>query len=269
MVLSHALGCLLFTANFLLNFYLHRSAEKRTILDDQVNVLSANSSSPSGLLLSFIQLFTLRPYLAIRSKDFLLTLFVGVSFYVLQIYSVVWPGIILRGDPIPYSPGICGFPVRAAENTSFSQSWMFSRYERQIPRYEYCTDSGNSIFCPGSIGQKFSWDIFESEPGQCWFGEEYCFEGSTTITQRATITPRDLGTLRESAMSLTVSLECSHLNNTPFIEHRNDVLFYMLGNPDPDNKNVTLVVSDDRKYHVSRGTTTDCIIFVLIVLEVT
>lgn len=70
LLISYALGCLLLTANFLLNFYLHQTVEQRTILNDQVNMLSANSNSPSGLLLSLLQLFVHRPDIAIWSKDF-------------------------------------------------------------------------------------------------------------------------------------------------------------------------------------------------------
>ena len=252
LLISYTLGCLLLTANFLLNFYLYRSVDQRTILDDQVNVLSANANSPSGLLLSLLHLFVRRPGIAARSKDFLLTLAVGMSFYTLQIYSIVWPGIIFRADPVPYSPGTCGFPARVSENVSISQSWKFSRYQQQALHYEDCMDHADKIACPGPTGQMFSWDIFESQPGVCWFGEEPCFEGSTTITQWATITPRDLGTLRDSAMSMTVSLECSHLNNTQFIEQQDGISYYNLGNTTTglDLPNTTMVFFDIGKYRV-------------------
>lgn len=175
-----------------------------------------------------------------------------MSFYTLQIYSIIWPGIILRADPVPYSPGTCGFPARVSENISVSQSWMFSRYQQQVLHYEDCTDNGNNIGCQGPIGQTFSWDIFESKPGVCWFGEEFCFEGSTTITQCATITPRDLGTLRDSSMSVIISLECSHLNNTEFIEQTDGISYYNLGNTTMglDLPNTTIIFFDIGKYHL-------------------
>jgi hypothetical protein len=68
----------------------------------------------------------------------------------------------------------------------------------------------------------FSWDVVESEPGHCWFGPEYCFNDSRTISQRATLVPSDLGTIRNSPLSVTVMAECSHVNNSQFVKQKFD-----------------------------------------------
>ena len=111
-LLSYALGRLLFISNFILHFCLYRRSENskpKTVLDDQVNVISANTESPSGLLMSLLHLGQQRPYQAARSRDWKLTMLVGLSFFVAQVINVIWPGIILRSDPIPYSSGKCGY----------------------------------------------------------------------------------------------------------------------------------------------------------------
>jgi hypothetical protein len=228
-LLTYALGRLLFMVNFVTPFFLYRRSEPvKTILDDQVTVLSANIDSPSGLLMYLLHLGWLRPFQASRSSNWLLGIFIAISFCVAQIVTVVWPGIIIRSDPIPYSPGTCGYPRidTGAGNFSLYNAWVFSRYEQESIRYRECVDLGDHVTCPGPAGGTFSWEVIESEPGYCWFGQQYCYNGSTTITQRATITPRDLGTLRKSPMSLTVMTECSHLNNSEFIEQGNGYAYY-------------------------------------------
>ena len=107
---------------------------------------------------------------------------------------------------------------------------------------------GTRSFAQGRQGAHFSWEVFESEPGYCWFGQEFCVNGSTTISQRATINTRDMGTLRDSPMDLTVTVECSHLNNSPFLESSKNKLFLRLGSLTPDAdadiENVTIILLD-------------------------
>src|SRR5271168_2722056 len=114
-LLVYALGRLLFTTTFILHFFLYRhsgSERQKSVLDDQVNVIYANTQSPSSLLMYLLHLFKRRPYQAAHSRDWLVTFLVGFVFFVSQVATVIWPGIILRSDPIPYSPGTCGHPRR-------------------------------------------------------------------------------------------------------------------------------------------------------------
>lgn len=252
-ILFYALGRLLFIATFILHFFLYRHSESerpKTVLDDQVNVIYANTQSPSTLLMYLLHLFKRRSYQAAHSKDWLLTFLVGLVFFVSQIVTVIWPGIILRSDPIPYSPGICGYPRHEGPT---STTWDFLRYERALLRYRECVDNGDHVTCPGPAGQAFSWEVFESEPGYCWFGQQYCFNGSTTITERATITPNDMGTLRKSPMSLTIMTECSHLNNTEFIEQGKSTAVYHLGTVTPEFENITLITFESWKVEPQKG----------------
>ena len=245
-ILAYGLGRLHFLAHFLMHFYLYRFASTKTIFDDQVTVLAANTNSPSGLLLSLVHLFSRRPLLALRSRDFLVTFSLGVVFFALQIYSIAWPGLILKSDPVPYSPGTCG-----AARTIEGKWWDFtrSRYERAIDRYKDCIDTGDKMVCSGPANQMFSWKVGESEAGHCWFGPEFCVRDSKTLAQEAIITPENLGALRESPLSLTLSLECSHLNNTMFMKRRNDYTWYFVGTTGTDS-GATFIIHDSWKYQL-------------------
>jgi hypothetical protein len=80
-------------------------------------------------------------------------------------------------------------------------------------------DNGKSVICPSQLpGRTFLLEISGSDPSYCWFGAKNCFNGSRTISQKATIIPSYLGTWRKSPMSFTVIMtECSHVNNTEFL----------------------------------------------------
>ena len=129
--------------------------------------------------------------------------------------------------PVPISPGTCGIPV-IGDTSNNSQQISdtlgdFVRHrttliDRAAAQFDSCRDDGTRITCPGPAGQTFAWDVVESDPDHCWFGPEYCLNNSRTISQRATFVPSDLGTIRQSPLSLTVMLECSHVNNTPFVQ---------------------------------------------------
>ena len=77
------------------------------------------------------------------------------TFYTLQIYSIVWPGIIIQADPLPYSPGMCGFPSGIADGYAGYSKWVLSRYEQQAIRYKDCTDNGDTFICPRPAGRTF------------------------------------------------------------------------------------------------------------------
>lgn len=157
-----------------------------------------------------------------------------VSWFI-QILLIVLFGRLFLNDPIPYSPGVCGAPISWDNSTDMSAiqgqlaSHRFSEFEDASIQFLKCTEDANTVTCPVPAGQTFSFQVLESKPDYCWFGSQYCYNGSRSISLQATIRPKDLGTLRNSPMSLTLMTECSHVNNTEFIRRVKKQYYYEFG----------------------------------------
>ena len=189
-----------------------------------------------------------------------LTVFgIGFGFWCLQVATIITLSFLFLSDPIPNTLGTCGSPRYPPNNSTMLVPFIKSQFTRLFNqasmRYANCVDDGKSVTCPGPIGQTFSWQVVESEPSYCWFGPRYCFEGSRTITQQATLVPRDMGTIRKSQMSMTVMVECSHLNTTEFVKVGYNSIgnfvywVYRIGTTNdtvgfPETDNYTLLVKD-------------------------
>lgn len=206
---------LVYTASNLL--YLHKRIA--TITDDQCHVLAANFQRPSSLLFSLSNLAYASRLQATRSKVFRVLLVIsifGLAFQATLIYVV---GRLFLHTPIPFIEGPCGVPdgnVTTTEQFAILSSHKVSLWQKAAAQFEQCIDNGR-ITCFGPIGNNFSWDVNVGPASQCWFGTDHCWANSTTIAQRATITSKDFGTLRDSPLSVTYLSECSHINASAFL----------------------------------------------------
>ena len=217
--ISYALGSLLailFNAIYISQF--HRKT--RTLIDDQVVTIGVNTDDPPKLvsyLISFALLFKRR---ALASTVFKVLILIAFVYFAAQQTMIYFISRLIVNGSVPISRGTCGIPIISG-NAPEDQGYYFRKaalIERAATQFEDCKDVGNNIICPGPAGETFSWEVMEIEPSYCWFGPEYCFNGSRTISQRATLVPSDLGTIRNSPISLTVMAECSHVNNTRFFK---------------------------------------------------
>jgi len=230
MLVVYAVGCLLQILYIILYIsFLERN--RKTLVDDQVLTIGTNAADDPLKLIRFLLKFALiTPRRVFSSRVFQVLFLIGAIFFGGQTVIMFFLGGLILNDPLPTSPGTCGLPLygNATDNLvnstgaplqiarEFVDVHLTNLLAQAAIQFENCTDSGTAISCPGSVGQTFSWTVVESEPEYCWFGPEYCFNGSHTITQRATVVPSDFGTLRKSPMSVTVSVECSHLNTSQF-----------------------------------------------------
>ena len=178
---------------------------------------------------SFQLLFYLCHYaFTFKRRAFASTLFrilflTALAYFAVQQVALYFLGHLILYGPVPISLGTCGIPHIPDGNLNSTTLGLSLQHrnillERAATQFVACTDAGNKITCPGPVGQTISWDVVESEPGYCWFGAKHCYNGSRTISQRATLVPSDLGTIRKSPVSLTVMAECSHVNDSEFIE---------------------------------------------------
>jgi hypothetical protein len=220
LLLAFALGRLVIIVYTLCHaFFLHQSTT--TLFDDQAHTIATNAFNPSMLLGSLFQLGFYNGRRALASKVGRILFIIALLLIGIQAALIVTIGRLFSNQPMPISPGTCGIP--AAGNFSVQadfatyKSHSFIQYEKASSQYSQCVDDGKNVTCPGPAGQTFSWSVMESEPNYCWFGPKFCYNGSRTISQIATITPRDMGTLRNSRMSLTALAECSHVNASSFI----------------------------------------------------
>lgn len=221
-IITYALGrlvAILFTLLYISLFY----RKARTLIDDQVVTIGSNIDN------SFQLVFYLCRYaFRLKRRAFVSTVFrilflTALAYFTVQQVVVYFLGHLILIDPVPISPGTCGIPnITASVGKASPQSvghtlqLRNNLLERAATQFVACRDTGSKITCPGPADQMFSWDVVESEPGHCWFGPEHCYNGSRTISQRATLVPSDLGTIRKSPLSLTVMAECSHVNNSDF-----------------------------------------------------
>jgi hypothetical protein len=225
-LLSVTLACLGELLNIIIYVsFLHKRRE--SFLDDQVCVLASNASSTAGLLTSLLSLaFAFRRKVA-RSSTF--NSFIGLTLFLFSVRgaSIIGTGKLFSDGPVPLAKGTCGVPQLPPRlNTTDLSHLAIQQQEdirHQLPliqtaalRFNGCIDNGSNITCPGPIAP-FSWEVFENG-SYCWFGSQNCLKGSSpsTIMQRATITPKDLGTTRKSRLALTFVSECSHVDTTPF-----------------------------------------------------
>ena len=224
-LIAYALGSLLvisYTLFYL--FFLSRKTE--TLIDDQVITIGTNSDNPFALL-GFLFHFVFRVGRRARTSTVFRVLFlVGIIYCIIELLSLALVGNLVLKGPVPISSGTCGQPIQPANlsglnpqgylNSGIWDQHALNLLDQAASQFLDCTDNNNTIGCPGPAGQTFSWDVVESEPDYCWFGSRYCYNGSRTISQRATVVPSDLGTVRHSSMSLTMEFECSHVNNSEF-----------------------------------------------------
>ena len=220
-LLSYALGRFLYSFYVVCHvFILHKKNE--TLIDDQTSVIATNTETPSALIAFLIHLAWRQRKKALMSPVWW-TVFgrpIGFGFWCLQVATIITLSFLFLSDPIPNTLGTCGSPKYPSSNSmllSFTKPQFSRLFNQASMRYANGVDDGKSVTCPGPIGHKFSWQVVASEPSYCWFGPRFCFEGSRTITQQATVVPRDMGRIRESQMSMTVMMECSHLN-TEFVK---------------------------------------------------
>lgn len=205
--------------------------KSRSIVDDQVNVIAANTQNPLSLLTYLIHLSFVARRRTLNSNVWWTLAVMAVLFLAIQGATVYLLGRLVVSGPVPMSFGICGFPkaFSTADHSiglSSNESQKFGKwdakqaelYERASSRFLQCHDGGEIFTCPGPSNRNVSWEVFESEPSYCWFGEEHCFNGSRTITQKATINPIDMGTIRRSRVSFTILEECSHVNASKLIK---------------------------------------------------
>lgn len=175
--------------------------------------------------------------------------------------AVVTLGWLFIDTPLPMVLGPWGTPARWPDFNGTNYTFQFQDDAIWIPRqtllyeqaatrfFQQCNDEGTNIVCPGPIGHAFSWEISESLPSNCWFGSDHCFYGSKTITQRATLSPSDMGILRNNGMSITIAAECSHVNSSGFTQRlvdsgNNPITNYNFGSASSDPSNRTLTVYD-------------------------
>lgn len=254
LILAYSLGRFLCVIYSILHFsFLDK--RRKTVVDDQVSTIAINNESPSGLLMFLFHLVRVQPRHALSSIVFWAVASVALIFWIVQVLMTVTLGYLFLTDPIPYSPGTCGAPIVSVQNGSKTMpvigsfnSYRTALFSQASLQYMDCSDDGNTVTCPGPAGQSFSWQVQESYPSYCWFGPGYCYGGSKTISLKATVTPKDLGTLRNSPMSLTIMLECSHVNSTEFIRRVKDHYTFEFGSPgypiDPESPNATIVIYD-------------------------
>ena len=196
----------------------------RTMIDDQVNVIAANTEEPTSLLgYLFRFCWTVRRRM-LRSRVLYIVFLIGTLFLVAQIVISFMLGRLVLNGPVPYSPGRCGYAtqnlVKGPLEAQLLSSYYFHTallYEQMASLFSSCVDGGDKITCPGPYGQNFSWEVMESEPGYCWFGETHCYNNSKTLAQKATMVPADMGVVGKTRTTVTVTAECSHVNNTMFI----------------------------------------------------
>ena len=231
MLVIYAVGCFLRILYAILYVsVLHRN--RKTLIDDQIITIGTNTADDPLKLVAFLLKFALNVKRRVfASRVFYVLVLIGSIYFAAQTTIMFFLGGLILDDPIPTSPGTCGAPLYGNatynfDNATGSQNAIaqgfvdghqISLFDRAAIQFATCTDDGSTISCPSRAGQTFTWVVVESEPGlHCWFGSEYCVNGSRTITQRATIVPSDFGTIRKSPLSLSVSVECSHINNSQF-----------------------------------------------------
>ena len=181
----------------------------KSFADDQAHVIASNSDGPSGLLSQLLRLGYRARQVVASSTVFWVLFAVGAFVFVIQTTAVFALGWLFVNTPLPIVLGPWGTPARWSNFNASNYSFQFEPnaiwipheallYETAATRFlQQCVDQGSNIMCAGPIGQPFSWEISESPPSICWFGADHCFYGSKTITQRATISPRDMGVLRD------------------------------------------------------------------------
>jgi hypothetical protein len=260
-ILSAVVGILLtfgiarlFSMTYTLTYMYLLHQKTKTVIDDQVNTIAANNTNPTPVLLSLLNLVYSARRRALASRIYYSVFLLGLVFGILQIVSVIMLRYLFVAGPVPITAGKCGLPSAPEPSNGDAarfESHRLALVERLSTQFSECIDNGDHITCPGTAGQSFSWEIIESEPSYCWFGSQYCFNGSRTITQRATITPSDLGTIRNSPLSFSATAECSHINSSEFIYHgfdatRNSAYYaYQFGAAgDIDIDNDTAIVYD-------------------------
>lgn len=220
MLIAFTLGRLIYVVYTSIHLtILQRKAS--SLIDDQANVIAVNAYNPSVLLGNILQFSVVTGRRSIASTTVRAVAIVALLFLAIQGALVFAIGRLVSSQPLPLSIGTCGFPQfgNLSVGTDFviAESHYISQFQKASSKFEDCQDIGNKITCPGVAGQTFSWDVFESEPGQCWFGSENCYPGSRTITQKATIFRKDFGVLGKSRLSVTILAECSHVDNSNFI----------------------------------------------------
>ena len=246
LIVSFTIGRLasLVTTAFYIPF-LHERAKTR--LDDEANTLAANSDSPAGLLFSLLKLAFNGGPRALSSTVFRILLSITLLLVTLQGGAIFGIGKLFSDTPVPITLGACGMwnGSQTLDNSTILNSVALfdeasTRTMRSIPlvekitsSYSECVDNGQNITCRGPTDNVFSWEVIESDQSYCWFGTEHCLQlpNFPTILQRATITPRDLGTTRKSRLAVTYISECSLVNVSDFItvgETLSGLIYYLL-----------------------------------------
>ena len=210
--------------------FLHRHT--KTLIEDQIDTLALNRST-IGLLASLALLCRRIGRPALSSTAFWITTIIAITVLAFQGLAIYGIGNLFSNTAVPLISGQCGYPdwqfnyskyelsawnddtIRNLTSGVLSLSAMFERFARL---FTSCTDFGMNVTCPGPLdGQNLPWDVFESDPGYCWFGPENCYTSpkAKPIVQRATISVKDMGTtLQNPRIAVTLSTECSHLNTT-------------------------------------------------------
>lgn len=250
-IVSFTIGRLasLVTTAFYIPF-LHKRTKTR--LDDQANTLAANSDSSGGLLFSLLKLAYNGGSKALSSPVFRILLSTAFLIIILQGGAVFGIGKLFSDTPVPITLGTCGMwngSQLLDTSTTLDSGTLYeeasTRTMRSIPLvqkvsslYSECVDNGKNITCRGPTDNLFSWEVIESDPSYCWFGDENCLHlpNFPTILQRATITPRDLGTTRKSQLAVTYISECSHVDMSDLMTEGEDSgLIYYLVEVGPSN----------------------------------
>ena len=199
------------------------------------------------------------------SSAVFLVLFIS-AMAVLPMYgvSVFTIGRLVSDSTLPMTLGRCGMPGAPAqtndpdqqlENTQIDKVSRLRTFQRLESPISDCTDDGGTIItCLGPTNQSFSWDIIESEPSYCWFGEEYCVNGSRTILQSATITTEDLGTTRKSKLAVTYVSECSHIDTNGFASDASLITLNLTNRTWP-GQNITTVNESYYAYDLGKADT--------------
>ena len=199
----------------------------QTIVSDQVATIATNVEDPLKLFFYLSRFAFSVKRRALTSTFFRIIFPLSVFYIAIQQASIFFLAHLIITGPVPISPGACGIPIfgntsnntlQSSDNLGDFVGHRTTLVDRAAVRFDLCSDDGTRITCPGPAGQTFAWDVVESDPGHCWFGPDHCLNNSRTISQRATFVPSDMGTIRRSPLSLTVMLECSHVNNTPFVQ---------------------------------------------------
>ena len=202
-------------------FFLHKRT--KSALDDQAQVLAVNSQSLLNFLLSLLSLLYTSRLKALSSVVFFVLFLLTMLLLPLYIVSIFVIERLFSGLPVPMTLGLCGQPMLEPLNFTTAERWSYfsvtkphsSRvFQNMDVVFSGCTDDGSQMTCSGPINKPFSWDVFESNTSDCWFGKEHCGNSSWTILQRATITTDDLGTARKSRLAVTYISECSHIDDT-------------------------------------------------------